>query len=152
MLFNASAFLRAVISLLKRFCESAVIYNKQIDMKHLVNWVEIPVLDLRRAVTFYMAALDITFQEMSIGNMKYALFPSEDHRNTGALVEGTNYKPSAEGITIYLDGGNDLNTILGKVPAAGGQVVLEKTFLSPEAGYIGFFLDSEGNKIGLQNM
>jgi len=28
---------------------------------------------------------------------------------------------------------------------------MEKTFLADEAGYIGMFLDTEGNKIGLQN-
>jgi len=29
---------------------------------------------------------------------------------------------------------------------------MEKTFLSKEAGYIAIFIDSEGNKIGLQNL
>jgi predicted enzyme related to lactoylglutathione lyase len=35
---------------------------------------------------------------------------------------------------------------------AGGTVIIEKMFLSKEAGYIGIFIDSEGNKIGLQNI
>jgi len=30
--------------------------------------------------------------------------------------------------------------------------ILEKTFLGSEAGYIGLFIDTEGNRIGFQNM
>ncbi len=52
---------------------------------------------------------------------------------------------------IYLNGGDDLNRVLSRVEAAGGTVLVEKTYLSPEAGYIGLFLDTEGNRIGLQN-
>ena len=40
----------------------------------------------------------------------------------------------------------------GQVPNAGGQVIMEKMFMSAEAGYIGMFIDTEGNKIGLQNL
>jgi len=53
--------------------------------------------------------------------------------------------------TIYLDGGKDLDVVLGKVEKAGGKVTLKKMFLSNEAGYIGMFMDSEGNNIGLHN-
>jgi predicted enzyme related to lactoylglutathione lyase len=121
-------------------------------MKNLVNWIEIPAVQIQRAVHFYQSVLDIQFQEFNMGGMKYALFPSEDPRNSGALVEGPNYKPSPEGISIYLDGGDDLDSILQKIEPSGGTVLMEKTYLSPEAGYVAFFLDSEGNKIGLQNL
>jgi predicted enzyme related to lactoylglutathione lyase len=121
-------------------------------MTHLINWVEIPVIDMQRAIGFYSNILGIAFNEMEIGPVKYALFPTNDRFNSGALAQGEYYKPSADGVTIYLDGGNDLGTILSKVRTAGGIVVMEKTFLSAEAGYIGLFIDSEGNRIGLQNM
>jgi uncharacterized protein len=121
-------------------------------MKHLINWVEIPVTEIKRAVHFYTAVLGIEFQEMEMQGNKYALFPAEDKYNAGALVQGAYYRPSADGIAVYLDGGNDLSTILSKVQAAGGQVMMEKMFVSPEAGYIGMFIDSEGNRIGLQHM
>ena len=35
------------------------------------------------------------------------------------------------------------------VESAGGKVVMPKTQISPEIGYMAFFIDSEGNKIGL---
>jgi predicted enzyme related to lactoylglutathione lyase len=36
--------------------------------------------------------------------------------------------------------------------AAGGQVIMEKSFLSDVTGYIGLFIDREGNRIGIQSM
>jgi predicted enzyme related to lactoylglutathione lyase len=121
-------------------------------MKHLINWVEIPVTDMKRAIGFYSGILGVKFNEMEIGPVKYALFPTDDKFNCGALAQGEYYKPSADGVTIYMDGSNDLDNILSKVKTAGGKVMMEKTFLSDESGYIGLFIDSEGNRIGLQNM
>lgn len=121
-------------------------------MEHLTNWVEIPVKDMKRAVKFYSTILGgVALNEMELGPVKYALFPSVDKYNCGALAQGEHYTPSADGVVIYLDGGKDLNQILSRVVSAGGKVVMEKTFLADEAGYIGMFLDTEGNKIGLQN-
>lgn len=122
-------------------------------MKRLINWIEIPVSNLERAVAFYgKVAGGIVFQKMSLGEFDYALFPSQDKFNTGALVKSEFSKPSAEGVIIYLDGGNDLSQILDRVQEAGGSVIMEKTYLGPEAGFVGMFIDSEGNRIGLQNM
>ncbi len=33
----------------------------------------------------------------------------------------------------------------------GGQVEMGKTLISPEIGYMAFFIDTEGNKIGLHS-
>jgi uncharacterized protein len=122
-------------------------------MKHLVNWIEIPVMDMDRAVSFYESSFKRSgFHKMSIGEFDYALFPCEDKFNCGALVKSEFSKPSQDGVTIYLDGGKDLSTILERVEEAGGVVIMEKTYISPEAGFIGLFIDSEGNKIGLQNI
>lgn len=122
-------------------------------MKHLVNWIEIPVVNMDRAVKFYENAFESNgFHKTSIGEFDYALFPCDDKFNCGALVKSEFSKPSPDGITIYLDGGNDLSKILERVEHAGGVVIMEKTYISNEAGFIGLFIDSEGNKIGLQNM
>lgn len=121
-------------------------------MNHLINWVEIPVTDMKRAIKFYADIFGgIEFYEMDMEGTKYALFPTEDKFNCGALAQGEYYKPSQDGVTVYLDGGKDLSTILSKVVEAGGTVAMEKTFMGDEAGYIGMFIDSEGNKIGLQH-
>jgi uncharacterized protein len=120
-------------------------------MEHLVNWIEIPVTDMERAARFYGDVLGVEFHRMAIGPIEYALFPSQDRFNCGALAKGDNYKPGPQGPVVYLDGGDDLAIILAKVKKAGGTVTVEKMFLSDEAGFIGMFLDSEGNHIGLQH-
>ena len=122
-------------------------------MKHLINWIEIPAVDLDRAIKFYDHAFDgVQFHKQNLGEFEYAIFPTDDRFNAGALVKSEFGKPTQDGITVYLDGGNDLSRILNRIESAGGQVIMEKTFLSNEAGYIGLFVDSEGNKIGLQHM
>src|SRR4030095_16331941 len=120
-------------------------------MKHLINWVEIPVTDLKRAKKFYNTVFDLEFVEMEQNGNKYAIFPSEDKFNSGALVQGEYYKPSSNGISIYLDGGKDMDNILKHVEKAGGQVIMPKTYTGKEVGHVGMFVDSEGNKIGLQH-
>ena len=121
-------------------------------MKHLINWIEIPTNDIERAKAFYTTILGLQFLDMEMNETKYAVFPSEDSFNTGALVQGAYYKPSPDGITVYLDGGKDMDNILKHVEGAGGEIVMPKTFTGKEAGYVGMFIDSEGNKIGLQHL
>jgi predicted enzyme related to lactoylglutathione lyase len=122
-------------------------------MKHLINWVEIPTTDLPKARKFYNTILGgIEFQEIKMNGTKYALFPSKDKFNSGALVQGEYYRPSSDGIIIYLDGGKDMNTILKHVEKAGGEIIMPKTYTGKEAGYVGMLIYSEGNKIGLQHM
>jgi len=120
-------------------------------MKHLSNWVEIPVKDIVRAKAFYETLLGEKLQDMELGPVQYALFPVEDRFNCGALAKGEGYEPGAQGVTVYLDGGEDLEVRLSRVKKAGGTVIMPKTYLGKEAGHIGLFLDSEGNRIGLQS-
>lgn len=117
-------------------------------MTKLVNWVEIPVANRQRAKAFYSTVLGVEFYDLTLGDLHYSIFPEQD----GALVFGKGYKPSQIGSLIYLNGGADLAAPLDKVVHAGGTVLLNKTFLSKEAGHIGIFLDSEGNKMAFHSM
>jgi predicted enzyme related to lactoylglutathione lyase len=121
-------------------------------VEHLANWIEIPVVDLKRAKEFYGKVLNVKLTDMTVQDTAYAIFSIEDPYNCGALACGAFYKPSQEGVVVYLDGGKDLSEILARVKTAGGSVLVEKTFLANEAGYFGMFLDTEGNKIGVQSM
>ena len=120
-------------------------------MNHLSNWIEIPATNLDRAKQFYSTILGgLSFHDMEMQDTRYALFPSEDRYNCGALVQGPHHRPSADGVTVYLDGGADMDPILARVESAGGQVLMPRTYTGSDAGHVGMFLDSEGNKIGLQ--
>lgn len=121
-------------------------------MTHLSNWVEIPARDLDRASAFYAKVLGEELRQMELAGHRYALFPSADRFNCGALAQGEGYEPGAQGPVVYLDGGPDLDAKLERVRNGGGTVLMPKTYLGVEAGFIALFLDTEGNKIGLQTM
>lgn len=126
-------------------------------MANVVNWFDIPVSNLDRARTFYGKVLETELtppmdlgMEGSSEDGIQAIFPSRDGVG-GALVQSTRYKPSGEGSVVYLNGGHDLSVPLGKVEAAGGKIVMEKMSIG-ENGFIAFFLDTEGNKVGLHSL
>lgn len=121
-------------------------------MGRLINWFEIPVTDIERAVRFYEAVLVTKFTRQDMQGFKMALFPYSDDATGGALCQHPQYQPATSGgVVIYLNGGDDLAVPLGRVVAAGGQVVMPKTLITPEIGYMGFFKDSEGNVIALHS-
>jgi uncharacterized protein len=121
-------------------------------MTNLINWFEIPVTDMNRAVRFYETTLGIKLTLQDMGDMKLALFPYPEGATGGALCLHPQYQPAASGgVVVYLDGGDDLAVPLGRAAAAGGQMVMPKTLITPEIGYMGFFKDSEGNVIALHS-
>lgn len=121
-------------------------------MDHLMNWIEIPVADMARATAFYERVLGVALAPMELGPVRYAMFPAKSRFNTGALVHGEGYAPSPSGPLVYLDatGEGRLDQLLARIPEAGGTIVMPKTLLSPEAGEVAIFTDSEGNRVGLQ--
>jgi len=122
-------------------------------MKHLINRLKIPVNDIEKAKKFYSTILGgIEFHDMNMANSNYALFPMDDKFNCGTFVQSEFHKPLSDGVTVYFDGGQDLNDIMKQVGKAGGQIIMSKTFTGKEAGFVGIFLDCEGNRIGLQHL
>ena len=118
-----------------------------------INWFEIPAANLKRAITFYERILATRLPlENSFPGMPMAMLPSQEPGVGGCLVEFEQARPHADGVRVYLNGGEDLGPILDRVVAAGGTVVMPKTFLREDIGYIGMFSDSEGNIIGLHSM
>src|SRR5262249_38099160 len=97
-------------------------------MDHLLNWIEIPVTDMKRAVSFYRELLNTDLHEMKIGTNDYALFAVKDKFNSCCLVKGDGYVPRTDGVVVYLNGGQDLSPVLGRVEKSGGSVLLKKTF------------------------
>ena len=75
-------------------------------------------------------------------------FPSKGTNLSGAIVQGEDYKPSTDGVIAYLNGGNNLQNLLDKVENNKGKVIAPKSQISPEMGYFGMFIDTEGNENG----
>ena len=114
---------------------------------NILNWFEISVSDTARAKKFYETVFGIEMQTSEMMGMKMTMFPSQmmNGKVAGALVEGPMHKPSMDGAKIYLNGNPDLGVALGKVVAAGGSVMMPKTKISDEIGYMAAFVDTEGN-------
>ncbi|QNM95965.1 VOC family protein [Chitinimonas koreensis] len=114
-----------------------------------INWFEIPTADFTRAVDFYGNVLGIEFHlDDSMPHSRLAVFPHGETGVGGALAHSPNMKPTAEGTVVYI-GTAELDAALGRVPAAGGAVLMAKTFLGDEIGHIALIRDSEGNTVGL---
>lgn len=71
----------------------------------------------------------------------------------GALVysDGFHTPSATEGPLIYLNANPDVQIVLDRVASAGGRVIVPKTQISPEYGYMAAFIDSEGNRIALHS-
>ena len=120
-------------------------------MANALNWFEIPVPDMERARNFYSTIFGVEMPTMeAMPGYTMAMFPAEQGVG-GALIHGEGYVPSQEGTVVYLNGGEDLSTVLDKIDGAGGQVIMPKTDIG-ENGFVAYFSDTEGNKVGLHSM
>lgn len=125
--------------------------SKAIDMKSYISMFEIPATDISRAINFYQAILDIKIEKMDVEGMQMGILPYEGQILTGVIIKADGYKPSADGVTIYLNGGDNLQVILDKVEKIGGKVITPKTAHADGSGFFAIFLDSEGNKMALNS-
>lgn len=125
--------------------------QKTKEMKSHISIFEIPATDISRAVDFYQAILGVNIEKMEMPGMEMGIFPYEEQMVTGVIMKGEGYKPSADGVTIYLNGGDNLQTILDKVEKNGGKILMPKTAHADESGFFALFLDTEGNRLGLNS-
>ena len=130
--------------------KETVIKNDK-NMNSFISIFEIPATDISRAINFYKEILGVEIERLDFPEMEMGLFPYQDQMVTGVIMKGEGYEPSAGGVTIYLNGGDNLQTILDKVEDNGGKIVIPKTPHADESGYFAIFHDSEGNKIGLHS-
>lgn len=125
-------------------------------MNNAISWFEIPATDLPRAQKFYETIFGIQMIPMDMENIKMRMFPLDDNMTQvgGVVVDsGGFHRPSlTEGPLIYLNGNPDVQNVLNKVEIAGGTIMVPKTQISPEYGYMAVFIDTEGNRIGLHSI
>lgn len=117
-----------------------------------LNWFEIPALDIERAQKFYETIFDVKMDSMGeMMGMKMVPFPSEmgNGKVSGALVQSNMHKPSQDGCTIYLNANPNIQFVIDRIEKAGGKLIMPKTQISPEIGYMAFFIDTEGNKMAV---
>lgn len=119
-------------------------------MIHNIVWFDIPALDLDRAIRFYSAVLGAAVVKEEIEGMALGMLPTPDGGRLGCICIVKDFKPSPDGIMIYLNVGGRLRAAVAAVHANGGTV---QTDVHPIGRY-GFrseVLDSEGNCIALHS-
>lgn len=115
------------------------------------GWVEIPTRDLERAKAFFNKAFGYEFEDFTMGDEKMAFFPFDHSKPgaTGALVCNEHYQPSNKSTVVYFEV-DDVDPVLSAIATAGGEVLREKMSIG-EYGYVGIFIDTEGNRLGLHS-
>lgn len=120
----------------------------------MVGWFEIPVVDMERAKTFYDTVFQIEIQLRDLGDTKMGWFPANHGKPgaAGSLIQNKGwYKPSnSDGVLVYFSSLN-VDNELGRIEAAGGEIMQSKTLIAPDIGYMALFTDTEGNRIALHS-
>ncbi len=112
-------------------------------------YFEIPVVNMDRAINFYQSLLETEFERGTIHGYEMAFFPFESNGAgiSGALAKGDVYKPSIDGVFLYLQI-DDIDATISKAVKLGSEVLLEKT--DAESCFVAEIKDSEGNRICLK--
>lgn len=113
----------------------------------IISWFEIPTANYDRAIQFYENVFNVTLKREEADGMAMAIFPHADAQTAGAVVSCEAYKPSSNGVCIYLYT-TDLDAALLRVEKNGGKVAMPKMSIGPN-GFIAHFIDTEGNRVGL---
>jgi predicted enzyme related to lactoylglutathione lyase len=125
-------------------------------MQHAISWFEIPSTDLDRATRFYEAIFQVSLIPMDIAQIRMRMFPIDDPMTGigGAVVHAEGfYNPSdTHGPLIYLNGNPDVQHVLDRVEAAGGEILVPKTQISEDIGHMAVIRDTEGNRIALHSI
>jgi len=117
-----------------------------------LNWFEIPATDISRAQKFYETIFGIKMDSMpEMMGMKMVNFPAEmgNGKVAGGITQSPNHKPGMDGAVVYLNANPSIDAVIGKIEHAGGKMIMPKMQISPEIGYMAFFVDTEGNRMAL---
>jgi predicted enzyme related to lactoylglutathione lyase len=117
-------------------------------MREPITSFEIPALSFERAVSFYTAVLGQQVTREQIGGEDGGRLPRADGAVIGIIrCSPQHMMPSDHGVNVYLRV-DDLDAAIAQVEQNGGKVVVPKMDAG-EMGQFAWILDSEGNRVGL---
>jgi len=120
------------------------------SMSNTICWVDIPVVDVDRAIGFYSAVLGAEIAKQSHEGHAFGLLPHADNNVSGCLVTMPDRKPSENGPLVYLSVEGRLEEASQAAQEHGGKIVQGKHPLGPY-GYRVIILDTEGNRVALHS-
>ena len=110
----------------------------------LIVWVDIPVLDLDRAIAFYKAVLACEIDQQEQDGKQIGVFPK-----CASLIVVPEIK-SDSGILIYMSVEKGIRDAVKQVEEHGGKILQRIHTIEPY-GFRAIVLDSEGNRIALHS-
>lgn len=117
-----------------------------------INWFEIYVTHFEASRRFYETILATRLEESATDDYQMGMFPFDMKVGIGgAITRMDGFKPGAGGTLVYLNVEGDLDSVLSRIPAAGGRVLRPRMAIPPH-GFIAIFEDPEGNVVGLHSM
>lgn len=111
-------------------------------------WIDIPVIDLDRAIAFYSAILNEPVQKFSEHGFEFGLLPHIENNVSGCLCVMDGRKPSQDGPLVYLNAEGRLDQAIDAVRQQKGTILKDKEQIGPY-GHRAVILDSEGNAVAL---
>jgi predicted enzyme related to lactoylglutathione lyase len=119
-------------------------------MANQIVWVDIPCLDLERAIRFYSAILGCTVNKEDFPGFSIGVFPHESGEIGGCLFVKQDAHPSEQGPLLYMNCQSRLDEAVAAVVPNGGKVLQPKHPIGPY-GFRSIILDSEGNRLALHS-
>lgn len=116
--------------------------------KNTFCWIDIPVMDLDRAIQFYGMILGEPVQKMDEQGFVFGLLPHTEENVSGCLCVMNDRKPSQDGPLVYLNVEGRLEHAVTAAKNHGGKVLKAAEQIGPY-GHRAVILDTEGNAVAL---
>ncbi|WED43945.1 VOC family protein [Legionella cardiaca] len=113
-------------------------------------WIDIPVIDLNRAIDFYSALLGKSVQKISEHGFEFGLLPHTEDNVSGCLSVMEDRKPSQNGPLVYLNVDGRIDDAIKAAKEQGAEILKNKEQIGPY-GYRAIILDTEGNAVALHS-
>lgn len=117
-------------------------------MANQIVWVDIPCLDLDRAIRFYSAVLGCEVKREEYPGFVIGVLPHENQEVGGCLFVKPDSPPCDHGPLLYLNCKGRLDAAIEAVVPNGGKLLQPKHPIGPY-GHRAIILDSEGNRLAL---
>lgn len=117
-------------------------------MKNTFCWIDIPVINLDRAIQFYAAVLNESVQKIDEHGFTFGLLPHTENNVSGCLAVMDDRKPSQDGPLVYLNVEGYLEKAVMAAKLQGATIVKDKEQIGPY-GHRAIIIDSEGNAVAL---
>jgi len=114
-----------------------------------VCWIDLPVMDLDRAIAFYSAVLGEPVTKEIERGCQMGILPHAQGVSGSLFVSGDN-EPGKTGPLIYLSVEGRLGAAVDAVRTFGGEVLVGRQPIAPY-GFRAIVVDSEGNRIALHS-